>query len=115
MEPTNAEVYKNRAIAYAGAGKYDLSLQDCTHAIQLAPDDFEIYNIRGVLYSALGNDNLAVEDFSRTLELKSEYATAYYNRAIAQQIWANIKKQLTIIVRLYYFSQIMLRHIRVAG
>ncbi len=47
LDPDNAELYRNRGVAYKKLGQFYYALRDFSRAIKLDPDDADSYNHRG--------------------------------------------------------------------
>ena len=120
LEPQNAMLYLNRAVARAemidfissvGLSEkisldadmttrshtkrtynYDEAIEDLTTAARLAPDMAYIYYNRGNLYALSGDMPAAYDDFSRALELAPYLAEAYYNRGLVQLLMKDTQK-----------------------
>lgn len=120
LEPDNAMLYLNRAVARAemidfisSVGfsekisldtdmatrsqsrrtyNYDEAIEDLTIAAVLAPDVAYIYYNRGNLYALSGKMPEAYEDYSRALVLAPYLAEAYYNRGLVQLLMKDTRK-----------------------
>ena len=71
-------------------GAIELSIDDFSRAIELAPKDISHYSQRGVAYAALGRADLAVRDFSKVLEMDPKNQAAFSLRGNA---WLNLRKE----------------------
>ncbi|HID30317.1 MAG TPA: tetratricopeptide repeat protein [Desulfobacterales bacterium] len=92
MEPDDASIYYNRAIAYAALGKLKEAVEDGTKAIQLNPTYADAYINRGIDYIALDNCDLAVANFNKAIQLNPKDASAYYARGFAYLKLGRVKE-----------------------
>lgn len=81
-DPSFAEAYLSRGVAYASQQNPDAALDDYNRALELNPDMIAAYNNRGLLYTQQINFSLALADFNIALSLDAEYLPAYVNRAM---------------------------------
>jgi Flp pilus assembly protein TadD len=79
LDPDNAELYRNRGVAYKKLGQFYYALRDFSWAIQLDPNDAVSYNNRGHTYSKLGQFVHAIEDYDRALRLDPHNVRAFIN------------------------------------
>ncbi|EPY33557.1 DnaJ like protein subfamily C member 7 [Angomonas deanei] len=74
MAPNNLSIlrilYCNRAAAYKEIGSYREGVEDCTRAIEIAPDFFKAYARRARCHINLGDNFAAVRDFKKALSLE---------------------------------------------
>ena len=80
LDPDNAELYRNRGVAYKKLGQFYYALRDFSRAVQLDPNDAGSYSNRGNTYSKLGQFSLAIEDYNQAIHLDPNYAAAYSSR-----------------------------------
>ena len=83
IDPSYAEAYNNRDIAYGIKGEYNKAIEDYNQAIALKKDFAEAYNNRGNAYGIKGEYDKAIEDFTQAIALKKDFAEAYNNRGSA--------------------------------
>jgi len=71
LEPTLAEVYKDRASAWANKGEFDKAIADLEQALRLCPDDPEqlagIYNDRAVVWLGKRECAKALADLDKAI------------------------------------------------
>jgi tetratricopeptide (TPR) repeat protein len=67
----------------------ETAIRDVTRAIELKPFDAELHNHRGMVYLMMQQYDRAMVDINRALELNYQIASAYYNRAVANNAVAN--------------------------
>ena len=72
----------NLGIQYFDEGKFDLSINECSQAIQLCPLDSEAYFCRGNAYFFLQDYKSAIADYDEAIKLDKN-SDAYRNRAFA--------------------------------
>ena len=120
LDPTNAMLYLNRAVARAemidfisSVGfteritlednmtqrahtkrtyNYDEAIADLTMAAELAPDVAYIYYNRANLYALSGRMPEAYDDYTRALTLAPYLAEAYFNRGLVQLLMKDTQK-----------------------
>jgi Tfp pilus assembly protein PilF len=81
LDPSIAEAYNHRGIAYRNTAKYDLAIEDFSTALQLDPLNAAAHSNRGLAYFNIGKNDLALEDFSQALQIDPNQENAYFNRA----------------------------------
>ena len=69
LEPSFAEGYNQRAIAYFMLEDWDNSLKDCIQTIELNPHHFGAYAGMGHIYLRLGKIDEAVDAYKKALEI----------------------------------------------
>lgn len=72
LQPTFAQAYHGRAMAYYNEGLTDLALEDLDKAIELNPNFADAYRNRGVLLGNEGERARAIADLEKALELYQE-------------------------------------------
>ena len=77
------EAYLNRGLTKKMLGDYGGALADFNKVIDEFPRNAELRKNRGNLHLLFGLPQKAIEDYSKAIELNSDYAEAYYNRAMA--------------------------------
>jgi tetratricopeptide (TPR) repeat protein len=73
-------LYRNRGIAHADRGEYDLAILDLDNAIALYPGNADFLASRGVINLRLGRLEQALADLDRALVLTPDTATTLANR-----------------------------------
>jgi len=76
------EAYINRALVKKSLGDFTGALTDLNVSINNSLDHPGLYKNRGNLYFLFGMYDKALEDYSKAIELNSEFAEAYFNRAL---------------------------------
>ncbi|MGC9394520.1 MAG: hypothetical protein ACP5J4_06655 [Anaerolineae bacterium] len=81
-DPSNVTAYISRCAMYARSGAYAEPVEDCTAALELAPNSLHALNNRARAYQQWGKDELAVADWETLLDLieDSESLHAYYQK-----------------------------------
>ena len=69
IDPSMAEAYTNRGMAYLALGERQRSLDDLDRAIRIDADLPGAHYVRAVAYTLLGRDAEADLDVSRAVEL----------------------------------------------
>ena len=88
----NAWSHAEKADRLNNEGRYDEAIEECTKAIELAPDLAGAYCSRARSYNAKGQYDLAIADCNKTIELDPNCAQignsgeAYYNRGYAYKL-----------------------------
>jgi len=80
INPTYANAYNNRGIAYGGLGNYKQAIGDFDRAIAINPTRADAYNNRGAAYDKLGNHNQAIEDLKIASKLGDKDAQDFLRR-----------------------------------
>ena len=81
-EPSDPELYNERAYAYVITGKYDNAMADYTTALKLDPANAETYFNRGLLLEMhMGEFDRAINDFNQALGIDKEMVDAYLELA----------------------------------
>ena len=70
----------NRADNIYHLHRYDESIEEWTHAIQMDPKRAGSYDGRGLAYSYSHRWEQGIDDFTRAIELNPEFSAAYNNR-----------------------------------
>ncbi len=87
LKPDYASAYYNRGNAYDDLREYQKAIADYTKSIRLKNIELWVpYNGRGNVYEELKDYQKAIADYNKAITLKSDYANAYYNRAIVYKI-----------------------------
>lgn len=82
MAPDNADIWIDRAEAYASASNYWEAIDDLNRAIELDRHRAEAYAFRAAAYRLVNEPSLAFEDASRAVELDSRLPDAWLERGI---------------------------------
>lgn len=72
LDPTDADAYCSRGIAYMEKGKYNKAITDYTEALKINPKYADAYYNRGNAYVKKGLHDKAIEDFNKAIELKTK-------------------------------------------
>jgi tetratricopeptide (TPR) repeat protein len=83
-EPSNANAYLGRAIAYRNQDDYSAALEDYNESLRLNPTNANAYLGRGITKRKTGDDQGAIEDYTEALRYKQNYGQAYYNRGLSK-------------------------------
>ncbi|MGO9995520.1 MAG: tetratricopeptide repeat protein [Steroidobacteraceae bacterium] len=78
VEPENATVYRNRALALRGLNRFIEALADYDRIIALLPDDAAAYRQSGDMLRSLGRSEEALTRYQKALTLKPDFAEAHY-------------------------------------
>jgi len=87
LEPSDGELYQQRALARVHLGMFADALKDCNKALCFDPDDLEAYSTRGAAHVGLKHYEQAMDDLDRVLQVNRDDANAYYYRGLA---WAGM-------------------------
>ncbi|MFH1676746.1 MAG: tetratricopeptide repeat protein, partial [bacterium] len=88
-DPSDADAYNARGLAFLKINNYSQTIADCTMAIGLNPKLADAYNNRGLAYFAKDDADRAITDFNRGIELNPDFEDAYFNRGSAHVIVNN--------------------------
>ena len=69
LDPSFADAYNNRGIAYDKLGQYERAIQDYDEAIRLDPQYTNAYYNRGDTYQAMGKSEEAERDLAKARKL----------------------------------------------
>lgn len=69
-QPDFSEAWNRRAVLYYTQGKYQKSLSDCQHTLELNPIHFGAMHGMGLCYAALGDYMSAIKAFRLVLEIQ---------------------------------------------
>ncbi len=78
-----ARVLNNRGIAFYAVGLFDLSIEDYTEALNLAPEFAAALDNRGTSYMAMGLFDFAIDDYAAAIALDPNNYHAFNNRGRA--------------------------------
>ena len=82
LDPTCAEAYNHRGLAFIVKGDLDQGIADLTEAIRLNPKDALAYWNRGITYyEKTGDCDAAISDYTEAIRLNPNLAVAYNHRA----------------------------------
>ena len=70
----------------AARNLYEAAITDCDSAIKFDAENPYGYHTRGVAKAKLDDYAGAVDDFDKTVNLKTDFARAYYNRAVVKAL-----------------------------
>lgn len=82
MEPENAEIRHNLAMAYLKTGQSDEAVTELRRILLLAPDHLEARNNLAVIELSADETSSALEHFNLTLEQDPKNAKALYYRGV---------------------------------
>jgi len=85
LQPENAKLVYNRALAFGQADKLNKAIEDLDRAIELNPEMVPAYFNRGSARYNIGNYQGAADDFTEVLRLKPNHAEAHAKRAFARK------------------------------
>ncbi len=94
INPTFAQAYTNRGIAYSDLGQQSRAIEDYARAIQVNSRETAAYLDRGVSYAALGNHQMAIEDYTRALRIDPREAVAYLDRGVSHAAQGNHQRAI---------------------
>jgi len=83
LDPSDADLYQQRALARVYLGKFNDALNDCNQALRLDPDNIEAYSARGAAHVGLKQYDLAMDDLDWVLEENENDPDAHYFRGLA--------------------------------
>ena len=93
-DPTSAEAFFNRGVAYHYLGNRSKSVSDFSKAIQLEPHEPDNYYYRGLIFYQDGSLKDAIEDFSKAIELKPTDEAFYLARCLAYSKFKDDKQAI---------------------
>jgi tetratricopeptide (TPR) repeat protein len=79
IEPTNEEIYIQKANIYSKRDQHELAIAELEIALKFTDDNADVYNLMGMEYLFLDNLELAKENFIKCLEEDIEDQSALYN------------------------------------
>lgn len=85
LQPQNADIYSDRAVAYFHLKKLNLSLMDMNKAQKLDPNNSYRYSSRAYIKDACGDVEGAIADYRKTIELDPDDAIAYNNLGLLEE------------------------------
>jgi len=69
MKPKDANVYRNRSVAYLNKREFGLAIADLTKAIELDPNSAAAYYRRGLVYRDMRKYDLAIVNFKNAAQI----------------------------------------------
>lgn len=81
----NAQLYNSRCWARAKLGDLPNALQDCNHALALAPKDPATLDSRGFVYLQMQNYDASIADYDAALAIDPKQATSLYGLGLAMR------------------------------
>lgn len=84
MNPSNATIYFDRALANEKLGRKNEALEDYSWSTKVQPTYLSGYYSQAKLYSQCGKFDLAIQNYTTVISLNAEYAEAYFMRGMAQ-------------------------------
>ena len=79
IEPTNEEIYIQKANIYSKRDKHEMAVDLLKTALEYTDDQADVYNLIGMEYLFMDNLELAKENFKKCLEEDFEDQSALYN------------------------------------
>ena len=86
INPKSLMTLNGRCWIGAHIGKYEAALADCDAALALDPRSPSTLDSRGYVYLKMGRPDLAIADYGKALKTNRNFASAYYGRAMAEQL-----------------------------
>ncbi len=91
-DPSNAEAYRNRAVAYSYLGKLDLALADLRNAVALKPNSVPLrFNLAIVLFRT-GQISAAIDEATKVINITPEWQAPFLLRSAAYSKLGNVQK-----------------------
>lgn len=99
--PTSAEAYNKRGIAYRMNGNQEDAIACFNKAIEIDPNNAQYYQHRGISYSssAIRKYDEAIADFAKAIEIESSNSEFYFYRALTyfekkeyDKCWDDVQK-----------------------
>ena len=79
IEPTNEEIYIQKANIYSKRDKHEMAVDLLKTALEYTDDQADVYNLIGMEYLFMDNLEMAKENFKKCLEEDFEDQSALYN------------------------------------
>ena len=83
-DPSNPEIYYQRAMSYYKLKKLNLALIDMDYAVEMQPNYAFRYSSRAYMRDGIGDVIGAVQDYKKAIELDPEDAISYNNLGILE-------------------------------
>lgn len=73
-----AQIFGERALAYARLSKFDQALKDANQAVSISPpNNYKAYNQRGLVYFYKGDYSSALKDYEKAATSPDEFSSRY--------------------------------------
>ena len=79
--PSSAEAYNTRGVAYARVGRFSEAIADFSQAVKLDANNAAAYTNRALASRQIGQNDSARADFDRAIQVNPNHAPAYVGRA----------------------------------
>ena len=83
LDPSDANFYNSKGLAYFGKGEFSRAILDYSRAIDINPDNADFYSARGLAYRWKIEIARAIEDYNRAIDLNPDNANFYSGRGNA--------------------------------
>jgi tetratricopeptide (TPR) repeat protein len=93
--PRQANLYKERAAAYARLWNYERAIADYSSSLEIQPDDASALHFRGLAYEQIGDHDRALQDYERAINIDPQLSDVYINRGVALGKMGNFRQSLT--------------------
>ncbi len=93
--PSSAEAYDTRGVAYAASAAFKKRVGDFTQALKIEPNNAPAYTDRALAYRQMGQNEAARADFDRGIEVGPKHAPAYVGRANLLRAQGNLDQALS--------------------
>jgi tetratricopeptide (TPR) repeat protein len=87
-----SEFFRMRGLMHLYLGNFQGTIQDCSEAIRIKPNDLKAFVNRGSAWMYLKDYQKAIDDFNQVILLDSNHIFALSNRGTAYQLMGDIKK-----------------------
>lgn len=85
LDPSAAETYVRRGMAYEQKGEFAQASKDYSQAIELKPADVDAYRHRGSSFARQGDYQNALADYNHLIELNPTDPAHYVGRGLVQE------------------------------
>jgi tetratricopeptide (TPR) repeat protein len=92
--PGQANLYKERAAAYARLWNYEQAIVDYSACLKLQPDDASALHFRGLAYEQMGDHDRALHDYERAISIDPQLSDVYINRGVALGKMGNFRQSV---------------------
>lgn len=82
LEPTNPELWVNRATIHYYKNNFTTAMEDLSKALALNDKEPNAYNLRGLIHFEQGDYNAALGDVEKSIELNGKQPYFYNNRGL---------------------------------